>query len=219
MITSAIFVKPSLRQVDLTTGLLAPSPESDPEVHDSQERVHCILLVDQGRLNGLILYLDSAFLLNLESQFKDTVLSLQFEFFHLRADLAVAISASHAPIKQLVEVNIAVIALDAHLEHLFLQFTHFVVVSSETERCLSVLALSERPEKLRQLLFLDLQTSILLLSLVLPTFHETVKIPLESHKHVVFWQVVSLELLNDDENEEIEHYVRASQHNEVEVDE
>lgn len=168
-------------------------------------------------LDVIIRYLKVAFLRDLKRHEIDPVLGEQFKDLHLFIDLHVAVLSTHAPVEKLIEVDVAIVALDGHLEHLLLQLAWLVIVLSETKGVGLVAIFSKDSEELRQLLLLDLETSILFLSLCLPDAHETVEVPLEKHYHVIFGQVVFLELLNDDKDEQIKHHMSAHEDQEEEI--
>jgi len=68
------------------------------------------------------------------------------------------------------------------------------------------------------LLLLDFKALVSLLSVDLPSLHKVGLIVLEKGDHVVCWQVVLLKLLNNNQDEQIEHHVGARQDNEEEID-
>ena len=149
----------------------------------------------------------------------ELVLREQLKDLHLLVDLHVAVLAPHASVEKLIEVHVPVVALNCHLQHLLLELGWLVVVLAEAKRRVLVAVLSEHPEELWQLLLLDLEAIVFGLGLRLPHAHETVKISFEPHNHVILGQIVFLELLDDNENEQIQHHVGAHYHEDHEVHE
>lgn len=76
-----------------------------------------------------------ALLLDLEGHQVDPVLGKELEDLHLLVDLHVAVLTPHASIQELIEVNITVVTLDSHLQHLLLQFLRVKVLSAEAQGC------------------------------------------------------------------------------------
>jgi len=56
-----------------------------------------------------------------------------------------------------------------------------------------------------------------ILSKLLPNLHEARLIRLEQCNHVILWQIVLLKLLDDNQNEQIEHYMCANDNNQHKV--
>jgi hypothetical protein len=125
---------------------------------------------------------------------KDLELGPELIYLHLLVDLHVAILSPHRPVEQLIEVDISIVTLDAHLEQLFLQLSFVILFYSEPEL---LVLFSEKSEKLAKILFPDLLTVVFLLCQLLPDFHEGDLIILKPVKHVIFWQVVLFKLLDD----------------------
>ena len=98
--------------------MLQPSLVGNLEVHHSQERIHSVLFLDDCvehcvHVFWLPTLTKKGFLVNVE-------LGLKLIDLHLLVDLHVSVPPSHAPIQHFIEVDVAVIRLDGHLEHLFL---------------------------------------------------------------------------------------------------
>lgn len=93
-------------------GVLEPGLEADFEVHARQERVVGIALVDELVVHHLVVDL----LLGVDSV-EDAVLGRQLDDLVLAVHLQRAILTLHAPVEQLVKVDVAVVAADSHLKH------------------------------------------------------------------------------------------------------
>ena len=116
-------------------------------------------------------------------------------------DLIVAVFPSHATIEEFVEIDEAVLTFDAHFEDLLLQVAFIEVLTAEPETGFFVSLFSELSEEVEQLLFLDLEAFVSVLSIQLPHVHEVYDIDLEKGNHVFLGQVVLFELLDNDEDE------------------
>ena len=60
-------------------------------------------------------------------------------------------------------------------------------------------------EEIGQHAFFDFGTIVTLLGKFLPYFHKRGQISLEMRNDVVFWKIIMLKLLDNDQNEEVEH--------------
>ena len=145
----------------------------------------------------------------------DGELGAQLGDLHVLVDLEVAVLATHRTVQQLVEVDEAVLVADAHLQQVLLDLCLVVEVLPEAERLVLValVLLAELLEEIEQHLLLDALAAVLLPGESDPHFHEALQVLLELDDHVLLGQVVLLELLDDDQDEQVEHDVR-DHHNE-----
>ena len=134
-------------------------------------------------------------------------LKLRFELFNLHASVQteVAVETPHASIKQLIEVDVAIVALDPHLEQYFF---HLVISGlrwqADRQRKL--------PEEVDQLLFSEFDAATLGGSEEDPGLEEDVLVVLVLLDRVVRRNVVQIELLDDNQNKQIQHHVLNHQH-------
>lgn len=170
-------------------------------------------------LDVFIGYLHLACSQLLECHQVNPVLREQLEDLHFLVDLHVAVLSSHAPVQEFVEVNVSVHALDGHLKHLLLQLCWLVVIFAEAERARLVTIAAELSEELRKLLLLNLLAAVPILGLSLPHSHETSEVTFEGNEHIVFGKVILLELLDNNEDEKIEHDMCADEYKQKEVSE
>lgn len=141
----------------------------------------------------------------------DLELSTQLEDLHLLVDLEVAVLAAHATIEELIEVDEAVVTLDTHLEKLLFELTIIVELFSEPQACLFVPFFSEFPEEFLQLLLLDLEALVSILSKYFPSLHKVRLIFFEKGDHVLCGQIIFFELLDDDQNKQVKHDMAANE--------
>jgi hypothetical protein len=147
------------------------------------------------------------------------ILRSQLKRLHLFADFVVTVFPSHATIEQFIEIDEPILTFDAHFEDLFFQVAFVEVLAAESKTRFFVSLFTELSEEVEQLFLLDLEAFVPILSIQLPHVHEIDHIDLEQGNHVFFWQVVLFELLNDDEDEQIEHDVGTNQDKPIEIDE
>mmetsp|Transcript_7183 Transcript_7183/g.12110 ORF Transcript_7183/g.12110 Transcript_7183/m.12110 type:complete len:397 (+) Transcript_7183:210-1400(+) len=209
--------KPLLFLSQLDPCELQPGLEGDLEVHDEEEGVDAVLLLDDA-LEDVLFRDGLAALLDAQRHQVDAVLGPQLEDLHLLVDLHVPVLAPHAAVEQLVEVDVAVVTLDRHLEQLLLELSVLVVLLVEAQTGLLVPEVAQSSEELGELVLLDLEAVVAVLSELLPNLHEGLLVVLEKSDHVLLGQVVLFELLDDDQDEQVEHHVRADQHEDHEVE-
>lgn len=118
----------------------------------------------------------------------------------------------HHSIKHLVEVDEAVVHTDAHLED---DPVDFILAGGISDTEQSLHSRGKLAEHLRDVLHLDLDTLISICGGLLPGNFEVVKVVFETREWVVILQVVLAELLDNDQNEKVEHDVG---HDHVEED-
>lgn len=134
-------------------------------------------------------------------------LELCLELFNLHAAVQakVSVETPHASVEQLIEVDVAIVALDPHLEQYFL---HLVISGlrrqADRERQL--------PEEVDQLLFSEFDAATLGGSEEDPGLEEDVLVVLVLLDRVVRRNVVQIELLDDNQNKQIQHHVLNHQH-------
>lgn len=202
------------------SGKFEPSFEGDLVVHLRQERIKPAGLVDQLIVDAVLLsgsvsvfYL----VLRLLGHQKDMVLRPQLKYLHLSAQFHATELLAHASVEELVEENVAVVALDAHLQNVLLQLVSRDVFV-KAERVLLVVVAAQLPEEHLQLILFDFVTPISLLREYLPDSVKLVEVILEALDRVVLCQVVFVELLDDDQDEQLQHDVGAHYDHTVEVE-
>lgn len=165
----------------LLPGELKPSFKRDFKVHNRQERVDPILLLHE--VFDKVVLPRFAFVAPLRSQSnqKDVVLCLELVYLHLLVDLHSSIFTSHAPVKQLIEVNVTVVSFDRHLQKRFLQLTLASSLLRESQSCAQ---LSKGPEEFHKLLLFDLLARILVQGQLFPNLLESTQICLEFRQNV-----------------------------------
>jgi len=134
---------------------------------------------------------------------EDFKLGLQLEDLHVFIDLHVAVLLAHAPVKQLVEVDVAVVTVDGHLQKLLLKLSIVVVFCAKAQTGILLSILSQMPEEFGELVLLDLVASVSVLCKLLPHNHKSCHIILKHSNHIFFWEIILLELLDDNEDEQI----------------
>ncbi len=98
------------------------------------------------------------------AQLQQSELRLDLDNGHCPVELEAAIDAAHAAIKELVEVNVSILAPNSHLEHLLLHFgLRYLLRDADGKR--------ELLEELGKHLLLDLNV-VLFLSELDPDFFE-----------------------------------------------
>lgn len=117
-----------LQVVPLTLGVLPriiePSIETNVVIHLQQEGINRLAISDHLTKELFINFLLYTEILLLNSDIIDPVLSLKLVNLHLPVESETAVLAAHASVQQLVEIDVAIVAADAHLKHHFL---HLVV--------------------------------------------------------------------------------------------
>jgi len=200
---------------DVLSRHFKPGFESNFEVHYRQERVYSIFFLNDPIEDFVVRDCLIFFVHLLLSLHVYRKLSSQLEYLHFLINLHVPVLSPHAPVEHLVEVDIAVITLDGHSKEVFLQISIIVVFFTEAH---SLIDDSKRPEKTDDLILLDFEAFVLVLSELLPDFHERNEVDFELTQHVVICQVVLFELLDDNQDEQVEHDVGANQDQKNKVD-
>ena len=201
---------------DLNPREFNPGLERNLEVHDGQERIDFVLFLDQ--VSQYLIAVWSSFQLpSLQGQVVNLELSLELKDLHFLAQLHGSILALHAAVKQLVEVDVAFFALDAHLEQLLLQVSVVVELFVEAQAVVTFTIFAQLPEELGQLVFFDLPALVAFHGEFLPHLHKALQVIFEEGDHAFALQVVLFELLDDNQDEQVEHDVRAGQHHDIEV--
>ena len=126
---------------------------------------------------------------------------------HPFVDLHVSVLAAHAPIEHFIEVYVTALRLDSHPQNIFLELTIIILLICEAQR---VILSAQFPEETSKLVLLDLYATIPILGKLPPHLHESLEIVFELAQHVFLRQIVLLKLLDDDQNEKVEHNVRAN---------
>ena len=136
-------------------------------------------------------------------------LSPELRNLHILVDLEVAILASHSSVKQLIEINKAILISNTHLQKVFLDFSLTIEILPEPKRLILValVPFTELLEEIEKHLLLDPLAPVLLLRELNPHLHEALQVLLELDNHVLLGEVVQLELLDDNQDKQIEHDV------------
>ena len=163
-------------------GLLQPGLEGDLEVHDGQEWVDSVLLLDDVVEDALVVQVGFALVLDGQGHQVDLVLSSKLDDLHLLVDLHVSVSPPHAAVEHLVEVDVSVVTLDGHLEQLLLQLSVIVLFLAESKL---VVLFSQESEEPCELVFFDFEALVAILCQLLPDLHEGHLVTLEPGEHVV----------------------------------
>lgn len=106
------------------TGVIEPRVERNMVVHLKQEGVNRLTVANHFAEELLVDLCVEAGILLLYRDLVDFVLSLEFNDLHLPIQSKVSVLATQAPVKELVKVNVTVVATNAHLQHHFL---HLVI--------------------------------------------------------------------------------------------
>jgi len=114
------------------SGNLQPSFKGNLEVHNGQEWVYSVLLLDNG-IEYLIISLLISLVLNFECHQVNAVLRPQFENLHLLIDLHISVLPPHAPIEHLIKKDVAIVTFNSHLKQLFLQLSVIVLPHLEAK--------------------------------------------------------------------------------------
>jgi hypothetical protein len=133
------------------------------EVHDGQEWVNLILLLDDTFCN-FICCNNFAFSLFLSGHQEDLVLRSELKNLHSLVDFHVSVLLSHASVEQLVEIDIANIGIDGHFEYLFLKLSVVKVFFTETKTVIFVTEIAKPSEKACKLILFDFVTFVSILS-------------------------------------------------------
>ena len=208
-----VFVVHFLLCLDLLLCYLKPSLERNLEVHDSEEWINAVLLLDYSIENFIIADL-CTLPLGSYSLHVDRKLCSELKDLHFLIDLHVSILSSHAPVEHLVEENVTIVTFDTHFKKLFFELTIVILFIAEPKCFVNLAQLSE---EVSQTFFLDLETLIFILSQLFPYFHEADRIIFKPSKHIVIWEIVLFKLLNNNQNEKIEHHMRTNKDKEDEV--
>ena len=118
---------------------------------------------------------------------------------------------THDPVQHLVEVNEAIVDVDSHLENDPVDLLWRRLVTKANHR---LHAVRQQVEEVRDVLRFHFDARVPICPLG-PSCLEVFKVKLESHQWVVRFEVEFLKLLDDDEDEQVEHDVR-DDHDEAE---
>jgi len=193
---------------------LQPGLEGNLVVHIYQEWIHLVLLLYYLVLDLVVGDALLTLLLALESFYVDLELGTKLEDLHLLVDLHVTVLSSHASVKKLVEIDEGIVTLDTHLQDLLLQL---LVINKILIKSKVSLLLTQLSEEVTELGLLHLDAPVLLLGQIFPDIHELLQVILEEGDHVLFGQVVLLELLDDNQDEQVKHDMGACHHKGDEV--
>jgi hypothetical protein len=84
---------------DLLLGKLQPGLEGDLEVHDCQEGIYTVLLLDDVVVYVIVVDLLLAHVFLLQGQQEDLVLGSKLDDLHFLVDFHVSVSSSHASVE------------------------------------------------------------------------------------------------------------------------
>jgi len=185
-----------------------PSVETNLVVHHGQEGVNTLALVGQVVEHMLTVPRLPSLVSGFESKAEDLELSLKLNNLHLFVQLEVSMDSSHASIEQFVEVNPSFFRTDSHLEHLLFEFTQLLVTDDPSVISRYFHANWDRHllEEVDQLTLFHLD-AVELVSDLHPALMEHIKVTSECLDGVVFCDIVGLELLDNNQNEKVEHDV------------
>jgi hypothetical protein len=124
---------------------------------------------------------------------------------HLSVQLEGAVKTPHAPVEQFVEVNVAIVALDSHLEH---DLLHLVI------RCFWRQANrhGQPPEENEELFFSQPNTAALRCRKVYPSLHKGFAVHLELFDRVIISDVIFFELHDNHKDKQVKHHVLHKKH-------
>jgi len=196
----------SLSSFDVRLSNFQPRLVGNLEVHDGQEWVDLVLPFDDA-LFDIIVANCFWFSLLLSCHKENLELRSQLKDLHLLVDFHVSVLLSHASVEQLVEIDIANIGIDGHFEHLFLKLSIVEVFFTETKTVILVTEIAKPPEKACELILFDFVAFVSVLSQLFPDLHKAGKIILKFGNHVFFWKIILFKLLDNNQNEKIEHDV------------
>lgn len=164
--------------LDVVSSSFQPCLTRDFEVHDGKEWVVLIFLLN-NTIKYIIVSNDLTFLLLLSGHQEYLELSSQFEYEHPLIALHVSVLFSHAPVEELVKVNISRFTVDGHLQKMLFQLAIIVELITKPKTSLLITELSQSSEELSQIFLLDLVASISVLSQLFPYDHEALQVILE----------------------------------------
>lgn len=137
---------------------------------------------------------------------KDLELSLKLDDLHLFVELKVAMDSAHATVKELIEVDPALLGTDSHFEYLLFQLTflHFSHVFGCVRGHLKANWVWQVLEEFNQLPLFHL-SAVEAIGSLYPDLVENVKVRSKNLDRIVLSHIVSFELLNNNQNEEVKH--------------
>jgi hypothetical protein len=151
----------------VAAGEVDPGVKRDVVVHLKQEGVNRLTVSDHLAEELLVDLLFEGHVLLLNCDLVDSVLGLQFQNLHFPVQTEVSVLPPHAPVQQLVEINVTVVAANAHFEHHLL---HLVVgrVERQSQRH------RQLPEEVVKFLFAQFKTPVARLREENPRHHEDI---------------------------------------------
>ena len=185
-----------------------PSQKADAEVHLSQEWVHQIASGSDFAQEPLESFLSTHFLL-CHAYAEQLVLGDKFANLHRFVQVEPPVVVAQDPVQQLVEVDEAILRLYTHLQHLLFQLWVSQVSVAKRRR--------DRFQQLWHLACIELLTALMLRELD-PRLDDDLIVSIEEEQRARLVEIQLLELLNDDQNEQIEHHVGHQQNEHDEVD-
>lgn len=194
--------------------VVAPGAETCREEHLAQEWVHWLLVTLAEELGLLLILVLSFFLLGLEGELGNAVLGHKLIQRHHFVEFDFAKLGAHHSVKHLIEVDEAIIDHDAHLEDDSLDFNLSWRISIGD----SLPDPGREPHK-EVGHKLDRNLDYLVASSEqFPRLLEVIKVSLEALQRVVLFNVVLGELLDDHQDEQVQHDVGDEKDEEKEED-
>lgn len=191
---------------NLLSHKVAPAHETGLEEHLSQEQVDWHTL--NGAEEGILLVSFRKFTMRIlqKCDLSDTELSDKFthshDFIEFEIDCCHELS-SHDSVKHLIEENEAIIDIDAHLENSSIDFLIFSAIADSHFLAHSTWQLlKELMERLR----LNLNT-LVSIGEILPGFLKVIEVFFETFQWVIAFKVILGKLLDDNQDEEVEHNI------------
>lgn len=139
---------------------------------------------------------------------EDSVLGDKLFGLILRIHLEVTIFTAHASIEKLIEEHITIITSNCHLKHdpLLIRLLHGIIEAQS--RSLIVIKITKSSKEWLKLTLLDANAVVSELGELSPDEHELLQVSVELFEiGVVLVEIVFLELLNNNQDEKIQHDV------------
>lgn len=137
---------------------------------------------------------------------EDSVLRDQLLGLILGVHLEVTILTAHASVQKLIEEHIAIITSDGHLKHdpLLVGLLHGIIEAQS--RSLVIIKVTKSTKEWLELTLLDAHAVVSELRELSPDEHELLQVGVKLLEiRIILVQIVLLELLNDNQDEKIQH--------------
>ena len=175
-----------------------PGEETYAIVHLGQEWVHCVATHTTDRLNETFVQILLVLLDGLHGEVEELELRDQFSNLHLLVQLEVYILVPHQSIEQLIEVDVAFFALNIQLEDSLLELALLEVSEANRGR--------HRLHEVKDEAILEFEAAISRSELH-PHFMYHSEVLVEARKWTILVQVQFLKLLDDNQDEQVQHHV------------